>query len=153
MSEVFKEDNSYKKFGGILSALKESINCQLPCQVIDVKGNEVDVLIIRNDEIEDIPIYGVPIKRDETGRAYIFLGTKKGDWGTLRFYDKSIEDYRKGNLSYNGDDRCHDLNDCNFELGFIPDPEAFVYPEKGNKNIFKIINNKDEPDFRQRITE
>lgn len=87
MSEVFKEDNSYKKFGGIISALKESINCQLPCQVIDVKGNEVDVLIIRNDDIEDIPIYGVPIKREETGRAYIFLGIKKGDWGTLKFYD------------------------------------------------------------------
>lgn len=31
--------------------------------------------------------------------------------------------------------------------------ESTMTSPKGNKNIFKIINDKNEPDFKQRITE
>lgn len=31
--------------------------------------------------------------------------------------------------------------------------ESIIQTPKGNKNVFKIINDKKEPDFRQRIAE
>jgi hypothetical protein len=132
---VFEENNSYNAFDKIIQALKESINCSLPCQVKKVYGNYVDVLVFRNDEILDGIAPNVPIKRDETKRAYIFLGIKEGDYGTIRYYDKSIEAYKKGDTNYNGDDRCHNLNDGCFELGFIPDNEAFIYPTNADIEI------------------
>lgn len=100
-----------------------------------VYGNYVDVIVFRNDEIMNGIAPNVPIKRDETKRAYIFLGIKEGDYGTIRYYDKSIEAYKKGDTNYNGDDRCHNINDGCFELGFIPDNEAFIYPENADIEI------------------
>lgn len=75
--------------------------------------------MIRNDELEDIIISNVPIKRPETSIAYIFLGIKKGDRGTLTFYDKSLDDYIEGDEGYNGDDRCHSMQDRTFSLGCV----------------------------------
>lgn len=132
---MLREDNSYNAFEDVINALKESINCSLPCQVEAVNGNYVDVRMIRNDDIEDIIISNVPIKREETARAYIFLGIKQGDRGTLTFYDKSIEDYMLGDEDYNYDTRTHSIQDRSFSLGFIPDPEAFVYPENTDIEI------------------
>lgn len=132
---LYKEENSYNSFDKIIQAIKESINCALPCKVEAVYGNYVDVLMIRNDELEDIIISNVPIKRPETGRAYIYLGIKKGDRGTLTFYDKSIENYIQGDERYNGDDRCHSLQDRSFSLGFVPNNEAFIYPENADIEI------------------
>lgn len=132
---MLREDNSYNAFEDVINALKESINCSLPCQVEAVNGNYVDVRMIRNDDIEDIIISNVPIKREETARAYIFLGIKQGDRGTLTFYDKSIEDYMLGDEGYNYDTRTHSIQDRSFSLGFVPDPEAFVYPENTDIEI------------------
>lgn len=132
---MFSEQNQYSAFNNVLNALKESINCTLPCQVTAVNGNYVDVLMIRNDEIDDFIISNVPIKRQETANAYIFLGIKKGDRGTLTFFDKSIENYMTGDEEYNGDDRCHSLQDRCFSLGFVPDNEAFIYPTNANLEI------------------
>ena len=132
---LLREDNSYNAFEDVINALKENINCSLPCQVEAVSGNYVDVRMIRNDDIEDIIISNVPIKREETARAYIFLGIKQGDRGTLTFYDKSIEDYMLGDEDYNYDTRTHSIQDRSFSLGFVPDPEAFVYPENTDIEI------------------
>lgn len=132
---IYREQNSYSAFDKIIQALKESINCELPCRVESVNGNYVDVLMIRNDELEDIIISNVPIKRPETARAYIYLGIKKGDRGTLTFYDKSIANYMRGEETYNGDDRCHSMQDRSFSLGFVPDNEAFIYPENADIEI------------------
>lgn len=132
---MYREENSYNAFNRVITALKESINCSLPCQIRNVNGNYVDVLVFRNDEIEDGVCPNVPIKREETGRAYIYLGIKPGDYGTIRYYDKSIADYKRGETDYNGDDRCHDINDGTFELGFIPDPSAFIYPTNADIEI------------------
>lgn len=132
---MLREDNSYNAFEDVMNALKESINCSLPCQVEAVNGNYVDVRMIRNDDIEDLIISNVPIKREETARAYIFLGIKQGDRGTLTFYDKSIEDYILGDEDYNYDTRTHSIQDRCFSLGFVPDPEAFVYPENTDIEI------------------
>lgn len=132
---MFRENNGYTAFDKIIAAIKESINCELPCKVKAVNGNYVDVLMIRNDELDDIIISNVPIKRPETARAYIFLGIEQGDRGTLTFYDKSIENYIEGDETYNGDDRCHSMQDRSFSLGFVPDNEAFIYPTNADIEI------------------
>lgn len=106
----------------------DNIYVQNPCKVVGVHGNFVDVLLYINDDEPDMVIYNVPIQRPETQRAYIFLGIKEGDRGTCRFFDRSTEGYLQSDFDYNSDDRQHDINDRVFELGFIPDKEAFVYP-------------------------
>lgn len=132
---IYEEDNVYNKLDSILKSLKKSIDCQLPCKVLEINNNEVDVLVISNDEIEDTPIYGIPVKTLETNRAYIWLGIKKGDSGTLKVYDKSIQGYRQGSLEYDGDSRSHYIKDSCFELGFIPDPNSFIYPNSADIEI------------------
>ena len=112
----------------LLDITTDNIYVNNPCQVVNVNGNFVDVKIFINDEDEDCVLYNVPIQRPETQRAYIFLGIKKGDRGTLKFFDRSTENYLKGDYDYNSDDRQHDINDRAFELGFVPNDEAFVYP-------------------------
>lgn len=109
--------------------IKNEINCQLPARVEQVnEDGTVNVVAIRNDEIEDCVIT-VPVIRPETARAYIQLAIKKGDRGVIKFCDKSIEDYRAGDEKYNGDNRTHSISDGIFQIGFLPDSEKFVYPD------------------------
>lgn len=110
--------------------IKESINCSLPARVVQVNNDgTVNVVAIRNDEIDDCVIT-VPIIRTETQRAYIALKIKAGDKGTIKFCDKSIENYRlTGSEENNGDKRVHSLSDGLFELGFLPDNERFEFPD------------------------
>ena len=112
----------------VLYNTTDDVYVQCPCEVTNVHGNFVDILLYINDEEPDMEIYNVPIVRQETQRAYIFLGIKKGDRGVCRFFDRSVEGYLQSDFDYNSDDRQHDINDRCFELGFIPDKEAFVYP-------------------------
>ena len=115
-------------FEMVLKETTDSLYVMNPCKVVGVHGNFVDVLLYINDEEVDGVIYNVPIIRQETQRAYIFLGIKEGDRGTCRFFDRSTEGYLQSDFDYNSDDRQHDINDRAFELGFIPDAEAYVYP-------------------------
>lgn len=122
-------------FDILLTQLTDEVYCNIPCQVTGVNGNFVDVMAFINDEEPDIVLYHVPIQRPETQRAYIFLGIAVGDRGTLKFFDRSTEGYLQSNFNYNSDDRQHDINDRAFELGFIPDAEAFVYPTNAEIEI------------------
>jgi hypothetical protein len=109
--------------------LKNATNCQLPCVVKAVKGNFVDCLVIRNDEEENIIFPNIPIRHMETLRAYVFLGVKAGDPGVIRYFDKSIEEYKStGTQEFNRDTRQHSLSDGLYELGFIPQNKAYTYP-------------------------
>lgn len=109
--------------------IKNEINCTLPARVTQVnEDGTVNVVAIRNDEIEDCVIT-VPVIRPETQRAYIQLKIFPGDRGVLKFCDKSIEDYRVGNEKYNGDDRTHSISDGIFQLGFLPSNEKFIFPD------------------------
>lgn len=110
--------------------IAENVNCGLPARVVQVNDDgSVNVVAIRNDEIEDCVIT-VPIMRPETARAYIYFAIKKGDRGTLRFMDKSIENYRQdGSEMYNNDNRAHSISDGVFEIGFLPSSEHFAFPE------------------------
>lgn len=110
--------------------IQESINSCLPARVVRVnEDGSVNVVAIRNDEIEDCVIT-VPVIRPETQRAYIQLAIKVGDRGIIKFCDKSIEDYRlAGSEAYNNDNRTHSISDGIFQLGFLPDNEKFIFPE------------------------
>lgn len=115
-------------FDKVLKMTTDELYCLLPCQVVSVSGNYVDVKVFINDDEPDMILYHVPIQRPETQRAYIYLGIKSGDRGTLKFFDRSVEGYLQSDFDYNSDDRQHDISDRAFELGFIPDAEAYVYP-------------------------
>lgn len=109
--------------------IKEEINCSLPAKVTQVnEDGTVNAVAIRNDEIDDC-VVTVPVIRQETQRAYIQLAIKAGDRGVLTFMDRSIEDYRFGDDSYNGDNRSHSISDGIFRIGFLPENEKFIFPE------------------------
>lgn len=131
LSELFEQ---------VLYQTTDELYCQLPAKVVAVHNNYVDILLYINDSELDFVIYNVPIQRPETQRAYIFLGIKEGDRGVCRFFDRSVEGYLQSDFDYNSDDRQHDINDRCFELGFIPDKEAYIYPD----NIEIEIGLKDQ---------
>lgn len=110
--------------------IQESVNTCLPARVVQVnEDGTVNVVAIRNDEIEDCVIT-VPVIRPETQRAYIQLKINVGDRGIVKFCDKSIEDYRlTGTEHYNGDSRVHSISDGVFQLGFLPNNEKFLFPD------------------------
>ena len=133
------------KLLNLLKTVLDNEYVQCPCRVTAINGNYVDVLPIINDDEVNQELYDVKIRHLESSTAYIFLGVHVGDRGVLRFFDRSIENYSvDGSENYNNDDRMHDANDGCFELGFIPDNEAYVYPtdkeiEIGLKNAkFKL---------------
>ena len=121
-------ESTTELFRQLLSQTTDNIYVQNPCKVEAVHNNYVDVLLYINDDEPDFVIYNVPIKHQETQRAYIFLGIKKGDRGVVRFFDRSTEGYLQSDIDYNSDERQHDINDRCFELGFVPDKESYVYP-------------------------
>ena len=122
-------ETATQALGGLLTRLTDEIYVHVPCQVTAVHGNTVDAIAYINDDEDDFVLYNIPIKMPETQSAYIFLGIKKGDFGTLSFLDRDTSDYIEGfNTDYNGNDAQHDINSRYFELGFVPKPQAFVYP-------------------------
>lgn len=138
----------------ILTHKTDELYVMNPCKVVGVHGNYVDVLLYINDEELDFVIYNVPIIRQETQRAYIFLGIKEGDRGTCRFFDRSTEGYLQSDFDYNSDDRQHNINDRCFELGFIPDKEAYVYPsETQTLPVDEILPNFNSDDFNTKLTD
>lgn len=123
-----KNQSTGNKLLELLKTISDNQYVQCPCKVLAVNGNYVDVLPIINDDLVNQPLYDVKIQRKESSTAYIFLGVHVGDRGILRFFDRSIENYSiNGSEEYNQDDRMHDANDGCFELGFLPDNEAYQY--------------------------
>ena len=121
------------KLKGFVEYIKGSINCQLPAQVLKVnEDNSVDVLVFRNDEISSQLLPAVKVKHLESGRAFIHLGVAVGDYGIIKCFDTNVRDYLDGQISYNNDNRSHDVNDACFELGFIPNPSSYIYPTGSN---------------------
>ena len=114
----------------ILTTTTDELYVQLPAEITRVSndGNYVSAILRINDDEPDIEVHHIRVRHLESKRAYIYLGMKKGDCGVVRFFDRSTEAYLKSDYDYNSDDRQHDINDRCFELGFIPDKEAYVYP-------------------------
>ena len=109
--------------------IKNAVNCQCPAEIVTVNSDgTVDILVKRNDELEDQKIPRVKIKHIETQKAFVFLGVSSGDYGVVRYFDRNISDYVRGDDGYNYDDRSHNTNDACFELGFVPNPSAYSFP-------------------------
>lgn len=141
-------------FDKVLKMTTDELYCTLPCQVVAVENNYVDVKVFINDDEPDMILYHVPIQRPETQRAYIYLGIKSGDRGTLKFFDRSVEGYLQSDFDYNSDDRQHDISDRAFELGFIPDKEAYVYPSETQiLPVDEILPNFNSDDFNTKLTD
>lgn len=122
-------ENITEKLQNFVNYLRSSINCQCPAQIKKVnEDGTVNVLVFRNDEIENQLLIGIKIKHLESGRAFIHLGVSEGDYGVVRYFDTSINDYIDGETAYNFDDRQHNSNDGCFELGFIPNPSSYIFP-------------------------
>ncbi len=128
--------------------IKEAVNVQLPCKVTTLnEDGTVDVEVIGNDGKDDVVFPNVPVRHNETTRAYIFLGIQAGDRGLIRFCDRSIEGLKQGIDLL--DDRMHAFDDGVVDLGFYPLTEAYAFPvdktiEIGNKNgKFKLSISED----------
>lgn len=114
----------------LLNTTTDELYVQTPATITDVSadGNYVNAILHINDDEPDLEVFHIRVQRPETQRAYIYLGIKKGDKGIVRFFDRSVEGYLKSDYDYNSDDRQHDINDRCFELGFLPNKEAYIYP-------------------------
>lgn len=123
------EKNINEQLEEFIEYIKNSINCQCPAKIITVNSDgTVDIEVFRNDEIANQKLIHVKIRHIETQNAFIFLGISSGDFGVVRYFDRSTNDYIEGEDGYNYDDRSHNVNDACFELGFIPNPSSYVYP-------------------------
>ena len=118
-------------FAKVLEMTTDELYVQLPAEITKVSsdGNYVSAILRINDNEPDIEVHHIRVRHLENQRAYLYLGMKKGDFGVVRFFDRSTEAYLQSDFDYNSDDRQHDINDRCFELGFIPDKEAYIYPE------------------------
>ena len=146
-----KSDEEQEELEVFYRKIKDDINCQLPAiiQTVNEDGT-VDCLVIRHDEEKDVTFPNIRVKHLETQRAFVFLGLEKGDRGVVRFFDRSIENYKiNGSQEYNEDSRQHSLSDSSFELGFLPNSENYAFPKDktiavGNKNgTFLLTIGKD----------
>lgn len=123
------EKSPTEKISDFVDFIRSSINCQLPAKIVKINSdNTVDLEVFRNDEIENQKLIHVKIKHIENSKAFIFLGVSVGDYGVVRFFDTSVQNYVDGLNIYNYDDRRHDTNDASFELGFIPNPSSYTFP-------------------------
>jgi len=123
------QEDITEKIQKFVNRLSSLINVQSPAQIKKVNADgTVNVLVFRNDELENQLLIGIKIKHIESGRGFIHLGVAEGDFGVVRYFDTNIDDYIEGISEYNYDDRIHDSNDACFELGFIPNPSSYIFP-------------------------
>lgn len=134
-------DEEQAALNAFVRKIKDEMNGQLPCKITEVNADgSVDCLVIRNDTEKDVVFPNVPIRHLETTRAFVYLGVVRGDKGVIRFFDRSVENYKiSGSQEYNQDDRQHSMSDGLFDYGFYPSDEAYAFPKDktiavGNKN-------------------
>lgn len=116
--------------------IKEEIKVQLPCKVVSVDyiNNQVNLEILDYDhnekgELVNYPIIpNVPIRQPlYSGSAYIVLPVRKGDVGTLEFFDSSVDDLvTTGNYEFDYTEEWHSLNNGLFTNGFLPKNKLFA---------------------------
>ena len=143
-------------FTKVLKMTTDELYVQLPAEITKVSsdGNYVSAILHINDNDPDIEVHHIKVRHLESKRAYIYLGMKKGDFGVVRFFDRSTEAYLQSDYNYNSDDRQHSINDRCIELGFIPDKEAYQYlTEPKAVTVDEIVPNFNSDDFNTVLTE
>lgn len=99
-----------------------------PCVVSRVI-NQYTVDVTYYDNNEPNTLVNVPVKHFQTNSAFIFLGLKVGDCGTVRFFDNDVNAYYDGSDVASDEERTHDLNDNCFTYGFYPSTKQYVFPD------------------------
>lgn len=112
----------------IMQGLLTTILVEKPCKILKVH-NQYLVDVEYYDKYKTDILYKVPVKHIQTQNAYVFLGLKVGDFGTLRFFDNDISYYNKGSEDFGNEKRCHNINDGLFSLGFYPSSKQYIFPE------------------------
>ncbi len=112
----------------ILRGISHITLVEFPCKIINVHSPYlVDVEYYSNNS-KDI-LLNVPVKHQQTQKAYVYLGINVGDKGTLRFFDNDVSKYREGVDLVSSEIRTHNINDSVFSFGFYPDNEQYVFPD------------------------
>lgn len=111
-----------------LYGLSGALLVEKPCKVINVNSQySVDIEYYDNNEPDCL--YNVPVKHCQTKNAFVYLGLKPGDRGTVRFFDTDVGEYTAGTNTISVEQRLHDINDNVFSCGFYPEKEKYVFPE------------------------
>jgi len=99
-----------------------------PCIITNVVNQyTVDVTYYNNNEADIL--YNVPVKHLQTNSAFIFLGLKVGDCGTIRFFDNDVTPYYNGSDIESTEERTHNINDNVFSCGFYPSTKQYIFPQ------------------------
>ncbi len=120
--------NCIESLGDLIRGLSGTMLVEKPCRITKVYSQYlVDVEYYDNNK-SDI-LYKVPVKHLQTESAYIFLGLKAGDRGTVRFFDNDVTNYYKSVQTPGTEVRIHDINDNFFTLGYYPQSEQYIFPD------------------------
>ncbi len=99
-----------------------------PCKITKIYSQYlVDVEYYDNNVADTL--YKVPVKHMQSKNAYIFLGLRIGDYGTVRFFDNDISNYWKSSSTGSDEQRKHDINDNLFTPGFYPQESQYLFPD------------------------
>ncbi len=111
----------------ILNGFSSAMLVEKPCKIVKVNSQySVDIEYYDNNTADCL--YNVPVKHLQTQNAYIFMGLSIGDCGTVRFFDNDVTDYYNGTSQKYPDNRCHDINDGMFSVGFYPSASQYLFP-------------------------
>lgn len=114
--------------GDIFNGFSAQTLVEKPCVVSKVIDQyTVDITYYDNN----IPntLVNVPVKHFQTNSAYIFLGIKEGDCGTVRFFDNDVNAYYESSEVASDEERTHNLNDNLFTYGFYPSSKQYIFPD------------------------
>ena len=121
-------NNCNNSLNNLLQGLSKTTLVEKPCKVIKINSQySVDIEYYDNNTSDKL--YSVPVKHLQTSSAYIFLGLKVGDYGTVRFFDTNVSEYIHGKISSTTMERQHDINDCVFSYGFYPSTAQYTFPQ------------------------
>ena len=84
------QEDITEKIQRFVDRLSSLINVQSPAQIRKVnEDGTVDIIVFKNDEIENQVIPHVKIKHLESGSAFVYLGANVGDYGVVRYFDSN----------------------------------------------------------------
>lgn len=113
--------------GNIFDGFSAQTLVEKPCVITNVINQyTVDITYYNNNEPNIL--YNVPVKHLQTNSAYVFLGLKAGDCGTVRFFDNDVTPYYNGSDIESTEERTHNINDNLFSCGFYPSPKQYIFP-------------------------
>ena len=114
--------------GDIFDGFSSETFVEKPCIITNVI-DQYTVDITYYDNNEPNTLVQVPVKHLQTNSAFVFLGLKVGDCGTVRFFDNDVNAYYNGDIVASTEERTHDINDNCYTYGFYPSASQYIFPD------------------------